>query len=102
MHLPRPSLLPAVAASVQSTNGTHFCETADDWEWLPGVLETLRALHAAGFKLAVCTNQGVDKPMSTVLGRMTNVARQAEAHGAPLQVCACACGRVLHPDLGEC
>jgi histidinol-phosphate phosphatase family protein len=43
---------------VTTKSGATFRKTADDWQWLPGRLETLKALHEQGTQIALASNQG--------------------------------------------
>ena len=43
---------------VTTKSGATFRKTADDWQWLPGRLETLKVLQAQGVHLGIATNQG--------------------------------------------
>jgi HAD superfamily hydrolase (TIGR01662 family) len=43
---------------VTTKSGETFRKTADDWQWLPGRLEKLRALEEQGIYTAIATNQG--------------------------------------------
>ncbi len=43
---------------VTTKSGETFRKTADDWQWLPGRLETLKVLQAQGVHLGIATNQG--------------------------------------------
>jgi len=43
---------------VTTKSGATFRKTADDWQWLPGRREKLRALQAQGIHLGIATNQG--------------------------------------------
>jgi D-glycero-D-manno-heptose 1,7-bisphosphate phosphatase len=43
---------------VTTKSGETFRKTADDWQWLPGRIETLQALHEQGVEIALATNQG--------------------------------------------
>ncbi len=42
----------------ETKSGATFRKSADDWQWLPGRLDKLKALRKAGVRLAVATNQG--------------------------------------------
>jgi len=39
-------------------SGAKFCKTPDDWQLLPGRLETCQQLAAQGIKMGIATNQG--------------------------------------------
>ncbi len=39
-------------------SGATFRKSADDWQWLPGRLDKLKALRKQGVRLAIATNQG--------------------------------------------
>lgn len=43
---------------VETRSGATFREQADDWQWLPGRVERLKALRKEGVRLAIATNQG--------------------------------------------
>ena len=43
---------------VTTRSGATFRKTADDWQWLPGRLDTLKRFKAEGIKLGVASNQG--------------------------------------------
>lgn len=43
---------------VTTVSGGPFRQHCRDWQWLPGRLEKLHALHRQGKKLAIATNQG--------------------------------------------
>src|SRR5260221_7136591 len=43
---------------VTTKSGETFRKTADDWQWLPGRIETLKALLEQGIQTGLATNQG--------------------------------------------
>jgi D-glycero-D-manno-heptose 1,7-bisphosphate phosphatase len=65
-----------------------YVRTPEAFQWLPGVLEALTRLAAAGVRLSVATNQsGVGRGLMTLadLGAVhARMQADAAAHGAPL------------------
>jgi histidinol-phosphate phosphatase family protein len=63
-----------------------YVRTPDEWQWLPGVLETLQRLTAAGYRLIVLSNQaGVARGAMTsqdLAAVEASVRREADAAGA--------------------
>ena len=43
---------------VTTKSGETFRKSADDWQWLPGRLEKLKALQEQGIHLGIASNQG--------------------------------------------
>lgn len=43
--------------TINAAGPGEFVHRVSDWRWLPGAVEALQALQAAGFSLAVVTNQ---------------------------------------------
>lgn len=71
----------------KTKSGGPFRETADDYEWMPGRLATLKKIKGAGKTIAFCTNQrGVCFPWS----KFTRDQIQAV-----LEACAAEIGAVL-------
>lgn len=57
-QFPALLILDADGTLVRTHSGHERRQTADDWEWIPGRLEMVRALHSTGVRIAIATNQG--------------------------------------------
>ncbi len=84
--------------------GSGYVLRPQEFEWLPGALDALRSLHAAGIRLSVVTNQSaVGRGLMSLAALQAvheRMGREAAAHGAPLDAilfcphapeAACAC-----------
>ena len=80
---------------VTTKSGATFRKTADDWQWLPGRLEKLKALQAQSSKIGIASNQG-----GVAFGYMRNADIINELHkmareiGKDVYVAVC----VTHPS----
>jgi D-glycero-D-manno-heptose 1,7-bisphosphate phosphatase len=65
---------------------TGYVHRAEEWEWVPGAIEALRLLNAAGYLAIVVTNQaGIARGLyaeADVAALHAHVAADAQKHGA--------------------